>query len=48
MLVVEALPPFTEDDLKLVVQELIQSIKRACGGLLKGYILSESNNEIEF
>ncbi|MBN2421970.1 hypothetical protein JXB41_01975 [Candidatus Woesearchaeota archaeon] len=46
-LAAEALPPFTKEELKTVLQELSEWVKKMCGGEIKGYVLDEDVRESE-
>ena len=47
VLVVESVPPGTEEEIKTAIEELAELIKKYCGGESKVHILTENNNEVE-
>lgn len=46
VLVIEALPPVAEQELKQATDELANIVKKHCGGEVAAYILSKENSEI--
>jgi DNA/RNA-binding domain of Phe-tRNA-synthetase-like protein len=47
ILVVESVPPGTEDEISAAIEELSELVKKFCGGETKTFILNENNNEVE-
>jgi len=48
MLVIEGLPPLSYADIQEILKELAHSLKRACGGIIEGYIIDGNTKRIEF
>jgi lysyl-tRNA synthetase class 2 len=47
-LVIDALPPLTEELVKVAVNELAELVKRYCNGMTTTFLLNDKNSEIEF
>jgi len=48
ILVVEGLPPVTNDDVESVITELGELVEKFCGGEIRKYVLNRNNPELEF
>lgn len=48
VIVVEGLSPFTEEEIKEIINELSELIQKYCNGITETHILNSNNSEIEF
>ncbi|MDP7180199.1 MAG: phenylalanine--tRNA ligase beta subunit-related protein [Candidatus Woesearchaeota archaeon] len=44
---VEALDPFTSQDIQEIIDELAELVKKFCGGTTKTYVVSKDNKEVD-